>query len=113
MRTRGEAHHDTKRQILKAARHLVLKEGHEALSLRQVAKRAGFSPASLYEYFESKEALLRALAEGASDALRAALEDALRGSKEGRARIVRLGLGYVRFAKERPEDFRLLFSRVA
>lgn len=111
MRTRGEAHQETRRQILKAARQLVAREGHDGVSLRHIAARAGFSPASLYEYFESKEAIFHAIAEDANAQLRLALEQALRGGGQPRERLVRLGLGYIHFALENPDEFMLLFSR--
>ena len=44
----------TKRIILQAAKELIHENGFNRLSLRGVAARAGFSPASLYEYLQEK-----------------------------------------------------------
>ena len=43
--------------ILKAARDVFEVEGLEAASLRAIAARAGYTPAALYFYFDSKEAI--------------------------------------------------------
>lgn len=113
MRSRGPGHDETKQRILKTARGLVLKRGHSSLSLREIARRAGFGPASLYEYFDGKDAIVAALAREASASLALALERAAASSKKSdRGLLVGLGLAYVAWAKEHPEDFLLLFDRL-
>ena len=102
---------DPRKAILAAARALV-RQGHEDVSLRAVAARAGFSPASLYEYFDGKDAILGALAEEASTRLRKSLEQAVGAAPDPRSALVELGIAYVRFAKKHREDFLLLFSRL-
>jgi len=100
---------DPRRTILAAARKLVVKHGHRQLSLRAVAAEAGFSPASLYEYFDGKAELVSALAARAQ----ALLLDRLRRAAGGRApaaALVEVGLAYVAFAREHREDFLLLFT---
>ena len=55
---------DTKRQtILDAAKAVFEEMGYERASMAEVAARAGSSKATLYNYFESKEALFFALIE--------------------------------------------------
>jgi AcrR family transcriptional regulator len=112
VRTRGIAHEETRQQILKTARSLVLKFGHERLSLREIARTAGFSPASLYEYFDGKEAIVQTLAARASGSLRLALEKASKQASDDRARLAALGAAYVGWAKSHAEDFLLLFSQL-
>jgi AcrR family transcriptional regulator len=115
VRTRGIAHEETRQQILRAARKLVAKKGHENLSLREAARDAGFSPASLYEYFDGKDAIVAALAREAASSLSRALAFASRRasrSKDSRAMLVELGLAYIAWAKENAEDFALLFDRL-
>jgi AcrR family transcriptional regulator len=48
----------TRTEILTAARELLLEVGPEELSLRQVARRADFSPAALYTYFTSRDEIV-------------------------------------------------------
>ena len=52
----------TRAAILDAARRVAARSGARNLSLRAAAAEAGFAPAALYGYFESKDALLLALA---------------------------------------------------
>lgn len=51
-------------EILEAALAVFNEKGFEAARMEDVAKRAGLSKAGVYLYFESKEALLKALIEG-------------------------------------------------
>src|SRR5436189_328457 len=43
--------------ILRAAMHIVRKEGHESLSLRRLATTIEYSATTMYLYFKNKEAL--------------------------------------------------------
>lgn len=103
---------DPRRSILEAARSLVVEQGHEKVSLRAVAAAAGFSPASLYEYFESREDLLKTLAAEASTRLGVILTQAADTGKTPALALVEVGLAYVGFAREHREDFLLLFGRL-
>ncbi len=46
-------------QILSAAREVIGENGYAQSSVDQIAKRAGLSRSTVYEYFPSKEAILR------------------------------------------------------
>ena len=98
-------------RILTAARALLRRHGHERLSLRDVARRAGLSPAGMYEFFDAREHLVATLGGEASARLSRRLRAATRDTPDPVERLVRLGLAYIRFAQERPADFRLLFGR--
>jgi len=103
----------TSTAILDAARELLLEHGHEKLSLRAIARRADYSPAGLYEYFDSKEAIIAALAARASRSLAARLKRAAAlGRESPDGPLVEIGLGYVAHAIENKQDFLLLFSRL-
>lgn len=97
--------------ILTAARDLVLEKGPDMVSLREIAARAGFSPASLYEYFASKEEILEALAADVGARLHARLA-AVPGTLSPPRRLVRLGEAYLAFARENPADYLLVFSHL-
>jgi AcrR family transcriptional regulator len=111
MRTKGAGHDETKRRILKTARGLVLKHGHANLSLREIARLAGFGPASLYEYFSGKEAIVATLAREASASLKTALDRSAKAATD-RSVLIDLGMAYVDWAKKHSEDFLLLFGRL-
>jgi AcrR family transcriptional regulator len=59
---RSTAHNSSYNQrndaILKAATTLIARDGYEKASMRAVAAEAGISPASMYHYFDGKEAML-------------------------------------------------------
>src|SRR4051812_34577913 len=51
----------TRAEAIRIALRLFTGQGYEATSLRQIADELGINKASLYYYFDSKEAMLRAL----------------------------------------------------
>jgi AcrR family transcriptional regulator len=58
MNRREASKKETKRLILKAARVLFARKGMEECTIRDIAKKAGVSPASVLVHFKSKTALL-------------------------------------------------------
>lgn len=99
--------------ILDAARRIVRADGLHALTMRRIAEAIDYSPASLYAHFESRESLLAALCQEGFAALRIALEAALHGLREPRARLLALGTAWVRFALDQPQTYRLIFMEDA
>jgi AcrR family transcriptional regulator len=95
-------HGDLRRALLAAAVSAIEEHGPAALSLRDLARRAGVSHAAPSHHFGDKAGLLTALAaEGfrlLDEALRAAGEDLL-----GR------GVAYVRFAVDHRAHFEVMF----
>jgi AcrR family transcriptional regulator len=96
-------HSQTREEILSAAREVLLERGAADLSLREIARRADFSPAALYKYFDSKDDVIKALADGAMAALVAAFAAAPSDLPPDR-RAVELGMLYLAFARDNPED---------
>jgi len=97
----------TRAEILAAARELLLEVGPEGLSLRQVARRADFSPAALYTYFASKDSLIASLFAESFERLDAYLRRVPIDLAPDR-RIVELGLAYMEFANDNPMDLRCM-----
>ncbi len=60
---RGDAASAKRRQVLAGARKVFLSRGFAAASMGEIAKAAGVSKGTLYVYFDSKDALFRALIE--------------------------------------------------
>ncbi|WP_160719723.1 TetR/AcrR family transcriptional regulator [Isachenkonia alkalipeptolytica] len=50
-----------KEKMLQSAEGIVEEEGFEGISMREVAKRSGYTPGSIYQYFENKDVLIREL----------------------------------------------------
>lgn len=97
----------TRAEILAAARELLLEVGPEELSLRQVARRADFSPAALYNYFTSRDELVASLFAEAFERLSAYL-NRVPSSLSPEKRVVELGLTYMDFARDNPMDLRCM-----
>jgi AcrR family transcriptional regulator len=99
--------------ILRAAREMVEREGVANLSLRAIARSLGYSPAALYEYFPSKEAIAKALyfdgADGLAGRMQRAIEDLPPGTPPMEAKKA-LGRAYRRYALDNPELFLLVFG---
>ncbi len=111
MRTRDEEQYEkNRRHILDTARDLVVEHGPDAVSLRMVARESGYSPASLYEYFENWDAILAELASRAMRLLNRELREVKNDDPE--EQLVHLGMAYLRFALDNPRDFLLVFSRM-
>jgi AcrR family transcriptional regulator len=96
---------DTREEILAAARELLLEVGPEAISLRQVARRADFSPAALYTYFSSRDEIVAALFAESFGRLDAYLRRVSTDLPVER-RLVELGMAYMDFARDNPMDLR-------
>lgn len=96
-------HHGTLRPaLLRAAARILEKEGRDAISLRELARRAGVSHNAPYRHFADRQALLAALVEEGFALLAAAL-----AGKPWREQA----MAYLRFALANPERFRLMFTR--
>ena len=106
-------HGDLRRALLDEAAAVLDAEGVAALSLRDLARRAGVSATAPYHHFPSKAALVTALAEDAMAELDAALAEADRASAaaggDPGARLSALGVAYVLYAIDHPARFRLAF----
>ena len=98
----------TRASLLDIARTIVVNEGTADFSLREVARRAGLSPAAVYRHFASKEALLDEVCAIGFQKLCMYLLSAT-SAKTPRARLDASGDAYLRFALENPEDYRAIF----
>jgi AcrR family transcriptional regulator len=102
-------HGDLRAALLKAAAAEIERSGYETLSLRELAESLGVSRAAPYRHFEDRRALLAALAADGFDALTAIHRKAIASEKTPQARLAAAGRGYLAFAMERPQLFRLMF----
>lgn len=91
--------------MLDAAAEVARDRGPDALTLREVARRAGVSHTAAYNHFADKNDLLRGLAVRAFDELHADLA-AVAGQG-----LDSLAVVYLRFAWRHRTEFRFMFSR--
>jgi len=103
-------HGDLRDALIKAARKILEKDGLADLSLRQVARAVGVSPAAPYHHFADKQALLTAVATQGFAALRSEMLRRMAKETDPAARLDASGVGYVVFAVDNPALFRLMFG---
>jgi AcrR family transcriptional regulator len=107
---RAERRESTRAEILEAAWELARTQGLAGLSLRDVARKIGMRPPSLYWYFDSKHAIYDAMfAEGNRQLLaRLAEQDWPADPRELLRLCARV---FVEFSAEDVERYQLLFQR--
>src|SRR5436305_342712 len=107
-RARSEGDRDAVRgRLCDAAARLFLEEGEAALSMRRLANEVGCSPMAPYRHFADKAALIAAIRAQAYERLADAL-DAV--AENDRHRAADIGEAYVRFARENPAAYKLMFD---
>jgi len=110
MAKRTAYHHGDLRQVLlRASLELIDEKGIAALSLREVARKAGVSHNAPYHHFESRGSLLAALAEEGFSTLAREMAEARGGQTNPRARMEACGQAYIRFALKSRARFKLMF----
>ncbi len=108
----GKTRPDTVGRVMDLMVEIALEKGLDALSMRDVAKRAGISLAALQYHFPSKDALIVAFVEGKLEAYRNALDakGSLSGPPADLRNIVRLAIEQT--LDERTDDiFTMLDAR--
>jgi AcrR family transcriptional regulator len=108
MKSDSRYHHgDLRAALVKAAAAEIERGGYENLSLRELAESIGVSRAAPYRHFADRRALLAAVAAGGFDRLTAIYRNA--SGRTPQARLATAGRGYLAFASEQPQMFRLMF----
>ena len=94
-----------KKEIIEAALEIAGEQGIEAVTAREVAKKLQVSVGPIFTYFSTMEELKSEVYKFAKERYREYVEFGLSGP------IPFLGVGqqYIRFAKEEPELYKLLF----
>ncbi|NMM09281.1 MAG: TetR/AcrR family transcriptional regulator [Polaromonas sp.] len=98
----------TRDDLVQTCTQMIAENGLAAFSLRKVADRVGIKAPSIYEHFESKEALLGEARRAATVALNASMVAHCKGL-DPRQRLLTTAMGYLQFAQEQPSLFALLF----
>ena len=105
-------HGDLRRVLIEAALKLAEEGGPEAISVREAARRAGVSPGAPFRHFDSRAALMTAVAEEAQRRFRAEIDAALKAApaRDPLERFRALGLAYLRWAMKNPAHFEIISS---
>jgi AcrR family transcriptional regulator len=99
--------------IMEAARDILSEQGLDALSMRAIAERVEYSPATIYLYFRDKDELIRAVVHAGFVRMGEYMREEIRRSME-QSRAVEayraMGRAYARFALENTAYFRVMFE---
>jgi AcrR family transcriptional regulator len=96
--------------ILDAARDLFVREGYENVSMRKIADKIEYSPASIYTYFNDKDEILDCLCEETFLKLHREKMAALQQIKGDPLGLLKKGMEtYIRFGLEHPDHYTVTF----
>ena len=99
---------EMKDMILQAAMDLFIEEGYEKASIRKIADRIEYSPATIYLYFKDKDEIFHAVHEKGFDIFFQRMEK-LYVIDDPFERMRKLGEVYLNFAWEHPQLYDLMF----
>ncbi len=100
---------DLKALILESARKLFVENGVEQTNIRSIAENIDYSIGTIYKYFKDKNAILHALhTQGFHDL--GSQFTVLYNVKDPIERLTAMGNVYIKFAKEHPDIYDLMFN---
>lgn len=112
-RPTGYHYGNLREALIDAAVQLVEEGGPDAVSVREVAKRAGVSPGAPFRHFTNKSALMTAVAEQAMSRFRLEITNAVDkvATDNPIERFSAIGVAYLRWAIRNPTHFQVISSR--
>jgi AcrR family transcriptional regulator len=99
---------EMKELILKTAMNLFLDKGFENITIRNIAEKIEYSPATIYLYFKNKDEILYTLRNVGFEKLYEHQRSSLK-LDDPLKRLHRQGKAYIQFALENPEYYDLMF----
>jgi AcrR family transcriptional regulator len=99
---------EMKRLIMDAAMRMFLEEGYEKTSIRNIAERIEYSPATIYLYYKDKDELLYDVQREAFGQLLTVFQQKA-NSPEPLTRLKQITKTYVTFGLEQPDLYDLMF----
>ena len=101
---------ELKQQILDAARELFVHDGYESVSMRKIANKIEYSPATIYTYFKDKDEILDCLCEETFLKLSQEKMAAVHKMTGDPLEILKKGMEtYIRFGLDHPEHYIVTF----
>lgn len=97
-----------KKEILDAAERLFFSRGYEEVSMDEIAREVELNKATLYLYFQNKEALFAAVVLRGIAILEGKYRECMKEKVTGIAKVALLGQAYYRFSQEHPDYLRLI-----
>lgn len=101
---------EMRKKIIDVAFDMFIEEGFEGTSLREIAKRIEYSPATIYLYYKDKEALFFDIQKKCFVKLISSYKDAgVPTIKNPFERLRAMGHTYLKFNMKNPQCFNLMF----
>ncbi|MGN6302349.1 MAG: TetR/AcrR family transcriptional regulator [Angustibacter sp.] len=97
-------------QLLVAAQEVFVRAGYHQAAMDEIADQAGVSKPVLYQHFPSKLELYLALLDQHTEALVAAVRQALASTHDNKQRVTATMAAYFEFVDREGEPFRLVFE---
>lgn len=108
----GYHHGNLREALLEQGVRLLEESGEPRFSLRELARRVGVTANAVYRHFASKDVLLMGLASAGMRQFTAEQAQAWAATEGTSAeKFLATGCAYVRFARQNPALFRLMFGR--
>lgn len=104
-----KAQEKMRRQIIETAKTLFAEEGIDAVSMRKIAAKSGFSQRLPYLYFKNKQAILRYVWEDFFTDLFEECHYSITGVCGARPRLERFLRTYIDYWLKHPEQYELVF----
>jgi AcrR family transcriptional regulator len=98
-----------KRYFIDAAKELIKGEGLDVVSVRNVAERAGYSYATLYNYFKDLRDLIYCCLEDFRKECASSIAAATSAAAPGRDRIIAIAKAYAKFFIQYPGIYDVMF----
>lgn len=95
-----------KEKMLESARVIVEKQGFEGISMREVAKLSGYTPGSIYQYFDNKDVLIRELIKSGYQQIMGAINQELEEDLTVEEQIIQRFSSYIRAALNMREYYK-------
>ena len=95
--------------FIEAAKEILKGEGLKALSVRNIAEKAGYSFATLYNYFRDQKDLLYLCLLDFQDECREFVKSETASAKNGREKIKKIVSAYVKYFVQYPGIFEIFF----
>lgn len=96
--------------FLTSAKELIRGEGLKVVSTRNVAERAGYSYATLYNYFKDIRDLIFSCVEDFMDECREFVTKEVHGTVSGNKALIAISCGYAKFFVQYPGIFDLFYQ---
>ena len=99
----------TRGYFIEATKEILRGEGSKALSVRNIAERAGYSYATLYNYFKDQTELISLSLLDFKDECRDAVNQNIRKSNPGKTEIKAIVVAYINYFVQYPGVFDLFY----